>query len=606
MIRIVSIKNFRSIHQVNFSTEYLTTFVGKNDAGKSNLLRALNLFFNNTTDHRTSFSFDRDFNRDAVVREKKAREIEIELSIQLPSSFHRKDKPNTVQWKKVWRAGGLHAKLEKKRWSDHTEFGSYSKIPTFLDRIAFYYIPAIKDPHFFSDLQGQMYDMLAENAESKLRLSAKDFEISIRENISELMSLVTNHFGPNNEIRLPENLRGVFETLEFNADDIPLTRRGDGIKVRHIPMILKFIGDKRNALLTGGAIKYTNIWGFEEPENNLEMSSAFEMAKSFESTAINGGQIFVTTHSPAFYSIGQEAVADTEISSVLYGVKKKRNETCVKVETRDILHIEMGVMPLIAGYVKSEHDRWCGIVNKQEQAIQKLKNEANYGEPRIIVEGPSDKVIVELVLKLFYEQVADDIKVGYHFFDGYGSADSVASQVVAWHCIQQHRSKVNRAIGLFDDDESGKKAYDHVLDILKKLSTKRLITKPIRLSASKNIGQLRKSGYLVPVDLESFYSDATWLHAKKEQWLEPVTKKEYVARLKPEIIYRAFQPDFNINSELSDVDILRLKYRWKKDKKNVGARYVKRMSKSKALDELWSLAEKLKKGVEFVIASEES
>ncbi|HHC6526324.1 TPA: AAA family ATPase [Vibrio parahaemolyticus] len=46
MIRQITITNFRSIRKETISTEEITTLVGKNDAGKSNLLRALNLFFN--------------------------------------------------------------------------------------------------------------------------------------------------------------------------------------------------------------------------------------------------------------------------------------------------------------------------------------------------------------------------------------------------------------------------------------------------------------------------------------------------------------------------------------------------------------------------------
>lgn len=45
MIRQITITNFRSVNKQSFYAEEITTFVGKNDAGKSNILRALNLFF---------------------------------------------------------------------------------------------------------------------------------------------------------------------------------------------------------------------------------------------------------------------------------------------------------------------------------------------------------------------------------------------------------------------------------------------------------------------------------------------------------------------------------------------------------------------------------
>lgn len=40
----ISIKNFRSIVNMNIDVEQLNMFVGLNDVGKSNVLKALNLF----------------------------------------------------------------------------------------------------------------------------------------------------------------------------------------------------------------------------------------------------------------------------------------------------------------------------------------------------------------------------------------------------------------------------------------------------------------------------------------------------------------------------------------------------------------------------------
>lgn len=42
----VKIKNFRSIEDRTIDLQDLAVFVGNNDAGKSNVLKALNLFFN--------------------------------------------------------------------------------------------------------------------------------------------------------------------------------------------------------------------------------------------------------------------------------------------------------------------------------------------------------------------------------------------------------------------------------------------------------------------------------------------------------------------------------------------------------------------------------
>ncbi|NBS60066.1 MAG: DUF2813 domain-containing protein [Betaproteobacteria bacterium] len=45
-LETMRVKNFRSLRDVSFEAKNLTVFVGCNDEGKSNLLRALDLFFN--------------------------------------------------------------------------------------------------------------------------------------------------------------------------------------------------------------------------------------------------------------------------------------------------------------------------------------------------------------------------------------------------------------------------------------------------------------------------------------------------------------------------------------------------------------------------------
>lgn len=69
-INQIRIKYFRSIYSVAFDTisDTLTVFTGGNDVGKSNVLRALNLFFNDETDVDEEIIFERDFSK---IRKKK-------------------------------------------------------------------------------------------------------------------------------------------------------------------------------------------------------------------------------------------------------------------------------------------------------------------------------------------------------------------------------------------------------------------------------------------------------------------------------------------------------------------------------------------------------
>ena len=109
-IRRIQIKNFRSIGRLDFSAEDLTVFVGDNDCGKSNILRALNLFFNGETNPGQPFKFQNDWNRYAAPAAKQAKQIEIELDLELPVGY-RATNGDLIRWKKGEARG-----LPSKRW----------------------------------------------------------------------------------------------------------------------------------------------------------------------------------------------------------------------------------------------------------------------------------------------------------------------------------------------------------------------------------------------------------------------------------------------------------------------------------------------------------
>lgn len=86
-IKRINIKNFRSIQQQSIDFTSLNVLVGNNDIGKSNFLKALNLFFNNETEVGTPFNFKNDYCAFAVATKKKAPEIVVEIVFAPPKSF---------------------------------------------------------------------------------------------------------------------------------------------------------------------------------------------------------------------------------------------------------------------------------------------------------------------------------------------------------------------------------------------------------------------------------------------------------------------------------------------------------------------------------------
>lgn len=112
-IRSISIKYFRSITSMTMTVERLNVFVGLNDVGKSNVLKALNLFFNGETDYNEKFSFEKDFSKLFPLNSKKAREIIIKITFMVPSGYKG---CGEYIWEKRWRSQDLlKMKLKKVR-----------------------------------------------------------------------------------------------------------------------------------------------------------------------------------------------------------------------------------------------------------------------------------------------------------------------------------------------------------------------------------------------------------------------------------------------------------------------------------------------------------
>ncbi len=89
LVQKIRIQGFRSIGDQPLETVGgVTTLIGKNSSGKSNVLRALNLFFNDEVDPGERLDFDRDLHVAPGPKSKKKKRIVVSLTFRLPSNFH--------------------------------------------------------------------------------------------------------------------------------------------------------------------------------------------------------------------------------------------------------------------------------------------------------------------------------------------------------------------------------------------------------------------------------------------------------------------------------------------------------------------------------------
>lgn len=85
LIEYVIVRNFRSIETLSIEAGELSSFIGTNGSGKSNVLRALNLFFNGAIESGVGLDLRRDFHK--PWRSTRNRFIEVEVGFTLPTVF---------------------------------------------------------------------------------------------------------------------------------------------------------------------------------------------------------------------------------------------------------------------------------------------------------------------------------------------------------------------------------------------------------------------------------------------------------------------------------------------------------------------------------------
>ena len=366
-VKRIHIKNFRSIVDETIDLTDFNCFVGKNDSGKSNVLKALNLFFNNKTDFMTDLDFQSDYSKFAKRGKKQAKEITISVDIVIPKSY----KEHGIKtWKKVWRIDGLHSDNLK------TLFSAGSKGYTLLDRIQYLYIPAVKSNEYFKDLLSEVYTSMTKAANSALRDLNEKYSLQLQTLTSDLSYQIQDILGLQSSIRMPDNLNTLFRDLSFSTSDdfvkgIDLSHRGDGIKARHIPSILRFIQKNTEKSRPKSSVSGSYIWGFEEPENGVEYLSSFEMAQEFYSY-INDCQILLTTHSPAFYTQSK-----SQNSTRFFVSKDNFGHSKYTSEIGEDLYETMGLMQLVAPFIQSvkseyiehQHDADHTLINQIREVM---------------------------------------------------------------------------------------------------------------------------------------------------------------------------------------------------------------------------------------------
>lgn len=468
LINKITIRYFRSLHTTDVKQcSELNIISGRNDVGKSNVIKALNLFFNNQADWQKVHEFYENFSkkRHEEVRKSKGRQfISIKLEFNRPQNY-KKSLPKTFSVERKWfRESKTHeqtdnlAALHKQNKLPSTILAAQRSIVRFLNKVHFEYVPAIRDREYVDNLLARLQSALLDinlQSNKELQETATTLAIHIDNQIGELKSDFVAATTIETTIEPPSSLSSLFQSFlvstETDDGSIPLRFRGDGLQSRYIASVLSYIADSSNDFY---------IWGYEEPEIALEYSHTANMAKDFLEKYSKKAQIFLSTHSPAFI-----ALDSTKVSC--YRVSKDNTESVIAnvgissdINNKRQLKEELGVLEI----QKEVHEIYARQLDEYIETTKKLselENElANSQKPMVVTEGKTDASILETAAnkldvpsKDFTYRCSDNIGVD----GGGGGAGQLAKLIESIH-PDDNRT----VIAVFDNDDEGIKEFNRL------------------------------------------------------------------------------------------------------------------------------------------------
>jgi hypothetical protein len=584
-ITSVRIQNYRSIVDEQFKTDRLNLFVGLNDVGKSNILRALDLFFNGRT-AASPFVFDRDFCKYTKTSANKAKESRVTLNLKLPASYDAAE----IHWKKVWRLNGEYELGTELFHVDKTPLKARSRVPALLNAIRFEYVPAVKGIDYFETLLKSLHDVLVDTVADEIRSASGGFTSTINDKTRSALDEIEMKLGIKSTIELPSDLRELFSRLEFQSQGkmaIALGQRGDGVKARHIPILLHYLAQQSRSWRVKGSPQSQTIWGFEEPENNLEMSKAADLAREFVEYS-KEIQIFATTHSPAFYSLGTNVL---ETSIFLVTGTGADGDTIVKpVKPGDLEAVDehVGILPIIA-------PSFARAVAERDKSMAMLSEVKKLDRPTVFVEGEIDALVLDKAFKLFSPNLLDQVLIRSTTSAG---ANWVKDMLISW----AHGRVAHKALGICDLDEAGTQARQDVhnnprVETANHSSRKEGNNEHIRvfqLHKPPALVPIFQKGLTLPIALEELFPISIWRHAEQQNWL---VERSDIVRLNNFAALGTTFENYCQNKGATDEELFLLTKCFPMEAKEKFAKYVCKLS-GKSCSEAFAAFEHLTRKVE--------
>ncbi len=331
LIRSVRVRGFRSIEGVGLGeVSPFTVLVGRNNSGKSNLLRALNLFFADAPEPGGELDFAIDHH--TIPRRKKKKEIIVDVGFDLsawtpPQAIARQLAASLgtsfVLRKKWYLTKQREAQLEVSVQKQGEE--AFVVIPddivrSFLGLVNFRYIPnrtiptqtlATHRAELTRAISKRIEKTEAEGLLAKIKDAAQGALGAVDADISEATEGISRI-----EAGVPQSIAELISIGSFHGQTALGTAVGDeswgsGAQAFLMFSVLHAIDQDRSGYF---GWRQATIWAVEEPESSLHHDLAVTLASRFHewsNAAEDRVQIICTTHSEVFSMCADSGFAVT-------------------------------------------------------------------------------------------------------------------------------------------------------------------------------------------------------------------------------------------------------------------------------------------------------
>lgn len=316
LISKIFVDHFRSIRQTEIeSLGNFTAFAGLNNAGKSNILRALNTFFTGYTDSDLIIEYKRDYYRKDLASKKRRKSISICIEFNLPDSFQFRKKLEPVEellgrnfkLTKTWKPDLLLPQYFLRDSTTELDLADREKVEQFLGLINFRYIPnrvlpidVIKKEH--KALRDTLVRRLARRIKTEKELFAaiSDTSSSL---IKTLQHSVRDACPEIGGIRLdtPASWQDLIFAFGYKlaSGKVEIEDYAQGSGIQSLLMLETLSLIDRDYYQQFGW-KQATIWAIEEPESSLHTSLEAKIANyllNISQDTKSRLQILSTTHS---------------------------------------------------------------------------------------------------------------------------------------------------------------------------------------------------------------------------------------------------------------------------------------------------------------------